>query len=238
MTIKAPATQIIRGKQVNSQTIGAIAGRFAGQSADVTVWANYCALHAVKFHNFDALKRMLQNPAFLMASGKPSKLGRDVLAYIQAHAPQIKLDDDTGAPRIPQMSDANPLKGHFQNPAELGDNGKPTIVEPGDFALTFDEWRNLEKVAKEPTEPKVKASTVAKKLAEVKTALAAGKLVASAEELAELAEAAKALFLALDSQHSAEAAKVEPVDAEKNAELLKSGQGGKATRAGKKVAAV
>lgn len=234
---KAPVITV-RGQIITAQQINSIASKLAGQSESITVWANYCALHAIVHHNTAPLAAMLQNPAFKLASGKASKLGGEVLAYIKAHAPQIQLDAESGAPKVAKMGDKNPLRGMFQNPAELDDNGKPAIVAPGDFALTFDEWRSLEKAAKEPTEPKVKAATVAKKLAEVQAAMAAGKLVASAEELAELAEAAKALFMALDAQHSAEAAKAEPVDAEKAAELLKSGQAGKATRAGKKAAAV
>ena len=233
---KAPVITI-RGQIVTAQQINGIAGKLASQSESITLWANYCALHAVAYFNTAPLAAMLNNPAFKLASGKASKLGGEVLAYIKAHAPQIGLDAESGAPKVAQMSDKNPLRGQFVNPAERDDNGKPAIVAPGDFALTFDEWRNLEKVAKEPTEPKVKAATVARKLAEVRAAMAAGKLVASAEELAELAEAAKALFMALDAEHSAEAAKAEPVDTAKAAELLKSGQAGKATRAGGKVAA-
>ena len=229
----------VRGQIITAQQINGIAGKLASQSESITLWANYCALHAIQHHNTAPLAAMLNNPAFKLASGKPSKLGGEVLAYIKAHAPQIQIDAQTGAPKVAQMSDKNPLRGHFQNPAEIDDNTqKPAIVAAGDFALTFDEWRNMEKAAKEPTEPKVKAATVAKKLAEVKAAMAAGKLIASAEELAELAEAAKALFMALDSQHNAEAAKAEPIDTAKAAELLKSGQAGKATRAGGKVAAV
>lgn len=234
---KSPVVTV-RGQIITAQQISGIASKLASQSESITLWANYCALHAVLHHNTAPLAAMLNNPAFKLASGKASKLGGEVLAYIKAHAPQIGLDAESGAPKVAQMSDKNPLRGQFVNPAERDDNGKPAIVAPGDFALTFDEWRNLEKVAKEPTEPKVKAAAVAKKLGEVREALAAGKLVASAEELAELAEAAKALFLALDAEHSAEAAKAEPVDTAKAAELLKSGQAGKATRAGGKVAAV
>ena len=228
----------VRGQIITAQQINGIASKLANQAESITVWANYCALHAIQHHNTAPLAAMLQNPAFKLASGKASKLGGEVLAYIKAHAPQIGLDAESGAPKVAKMGDKNPLRGMFQNPAERDESGKAAIVAPGDFALTFDEWRNLEKAAKEPTEPKIKAATIAKKLGEVREAMAAGKLVASAEELAELAEAAKALFLALDAQHSAEAAKAEPVDAEKAAELLKSGQAGKATRAGKKAAAV
>ena len=238
MSKKSPVITV-RGQIITAQQINSISSKLASQSDAITVWANYCALHAVQHHNTAPLAAMLQNPAFKLASGKASKLGGEVLAYIRAHAPQIGIDAESGAPKVAKMGDKNPLRGMFQNPAEIDDDTqKPAIVAPGDFALTFDEWRNLEKAAKEPTEPKIKAATIAKKLGEVREAMAAGKLVASVEELAELAEAAKALFLALDAQHSAEAAKAEPVDAEKAAELLKSGQGGKATRAGKKAAAV
>lgn len=232
---KAPVITV-RGQIITAQQISGIASKLAGQSESITVWANYCALHAIQHHNTAPLAAMLQNPAFKLASGKASKLGGEVLAYIKAHAPQIGVDAENGAPKVAKMGEQNPLRGKFQNPAERDENGKAAIVEAGDFALTFDEWRSLEKVAKEPAEPKIKAATVAKKLGEVKAAMQAGKLVASVEELAELAEAAKALFLALDAQHSSEAAKVEPVDAQKAAELLQSGQAGKAIRAGGKVA--
>ncbi len=237
MAKKTPVVITIRGKVVTAQQISAFSEKLASQSDVVTVWANYCAAHAIGHNNTAPLAAMLANKAFKLASGKPSKLGAEVLAYIKAHAPQIQLDAATGAPKVAKMSDANPLKGHFQNPAELDENGKPTPVEPGDFALTFDDWRNMAKAEKEKVEPKVKAATIAKKLGEVSAAMAAGKLVASVEELAELAAAAKALFLAIDAQHSTEAAKVEPVDAAKAAELLKSGQAGRSARAGGKVAA-
>ena len=237
MSKKSPVITI-RGQIITAQQINGIAAKLANQSEAITTWANYCAIHAVAFHNTAPLAAMLNNQAFKLVSGKPSKLGAEVLAYIKAHAPQIQVDAQTGAPKVAQMSDKNPLRGHFQNPAEIDDDTqKPVIVAAGDFALTFDEWRQLEKPAKEPTEPKVKAATIAKRLADVQDAMKAGKLVASAEELAELAEAAKALFLALDAQHSAEAAKAEPIDTAKAAELLKSGQAGKSKRAGGKVAA-
>lgn len=237
MAKKAPVITI-RGQVISARQISGLAGKLASQSESITIWANYCALHAIAYFNTAPLAAMLQNPAFKLVGGKPSKLGGEVLAYIKAHAPQIGIDAESGAPKVAKMADANPLKGQFQNPAERDETGKAAIVAPGDFALSFDEWRNLEKVAKAPTESKVKAATIAKRLADVQTAMQAGKLVASAEELAELAEAAKALFLALDAQHTVEAAKAEPVDAAKAAELLKSGQSGKATRAGKKAAAV
>lgn len=237
MTKKSPVITV-RGKVVTSQQIAGIAAKLANQSEAITVWANYCALHAVAYFNTAPLASMLNNPAFKLASGKPSKLGAEVLAYIKAHAPQIQIDAETGAPKVAKMAESNPLKGHFQNPAEIDDDTqKPAIVAAGDFALSFDEWRQLEKPAKEKAEPKVKAAAIAKRLADVQTALQAGKLVASAEELAELASAAKALFLALDAQHSTEAAKAEPIDTAKAAELLKSGQAGKSARAGGKVAA-
>ncbi len=238
MTKKSPVITI-RGQVISSQQISSIAGKLASQSESITLWANYCAIHAVAYFNTAPLAAMLQNPAFKLASGKPSKLGGEVLAYIKAHAPQIQVDAETGAPKVAKMAESNPLRGMFQNPAEIDDDTqKPVIVAPADFALTFDEWRQLEKPTKEKAEPKVKAATVAKKLAEVQTAMQAGKLVASADELRELAEAAKALFLALDAQHSAEAAKAEPIDTAKAAELLKSGQDGKSKRAGGTVAAV
>lgn len=238
MKKKAERSVEVRGKQVTASQISAIAAKFSGQSEAITVWANYCAIHAIAHGNTNPLVSMLNNPAFKLASGKQSKLGKEVFAYIKFHAPQISIDAESGLPKVAEMSKNNPLRGKFADPTKLDENGKPTAVEPSDFVLSFDQWRQFEKPAKEKAEPSVKAATIAKKLGDVREAMKAGKLVASADELAELAAAAKALFMALDAAHTVEVANVEPVDAGKVAELLKSGRAGKSARAGGKAASV
>ncbi len=61
---------------------------------------------------------------------------------------------------------------------------------------------------------------------------------ATAEEARELAKQLSDLFVTVDFVASQLASKVEPIDDDKAAELLKSGQAGKSKRAGGKVAAV
>lgn len=230
-------TVTVRGKVITSQQIAAFGKGLAAQSDVITTWANYCAIHAVAHHNIEPLNAMLQNGAFRLTTGKLSKLGGEVASYIKAHAPQIQRDAKTERYIVARMKADNPRFQKFANPANLDADGKPAIVEAGDFALTFDEWRTLEKAAKEPKPVTLKAATVANQLAKALDAINSKAFSATAEEARELAKQLSDLFVTVDFVASQLAAKVDPVDTAKAAELLKSGQAGKATRAGGKVAA-
>lgn len=235
--MKKQITITVRGKVITSQQVAAFGKSLANQSEAITVWANYCAIHAVAHHNIEPLNAMLQNAAFRLSTGKLSKLGGEVAAYVKAHAPQIQLDAKTGRYIVARMKADNPRFQKFANPANLDGDGKPAIVEAADFALTFDEWRTLEKAAKEPKPVTLKAATVANQLTKALDAINKKAFSATAEEARELAKQLSDLFVTVDFVASQLAAKVEPVDTAKAAELLKSGQAGKATRAGGKVAA-
>lgn len=237
MTKANKVTITIRGKVITSQQVAAFGKGLAAQSEAITVWANYCAIHAVVHHNIEPLNAMLQNGAFRLTTGKLSKLGGEVAAYIKAHAPQIQLDTKTGRYIVARMKADNPRFQKFANPANLDGDGKPAIVEAGDFALTFDEWRTLEKAAKEPKPATLKAATVANQLAKAMEAINSKAFSATADEARELAKQLSDLFVTVDFVASQLASKVEPIDADKAAELLKSGQAGKSKRAGGKVAA-
>ena len=226
----------VRGKVITAQQVAAFGKGLAAQSDAITVWANYCAIHAVTHHNVEPLNAMLQNGAFRLTTGKLSKLGGEVAAYVKAHAPQIQLDTKTGRYIVARMKADNPRFQKFANPANLDGDGKPAIVEAGDFALTFDEWRTLEKPEKEPKPVTLKASTVANQLAKALDAINKKAFSATADEARELAKQLSDLFVTVDFVASQLASKVEPIDADKAAELLKSGQSGKSKRAGGKVA--
>lgn len=231
------ATITVRGKIITAQQVAAFGKSLANQSEAITVWANYCAIHAVTHHNIEPLNAMLQNAAFRLSTGKLSKLGGEVAAYVKAHAPQIQLDSKTGRYIVARMKADNPRFQKFANPAQLVDD-KPAIVEAADFALTFDEWRTLEKAEKEQKPVVLKAATVANQLAKALDAINSKAFSATAEEARELAKQLSDLFVTVDFVASQLASKVEPIDADKAAELLKSGQSGKSKRAGGKVAAV
>lgn len=235
--MKKQITITVRGKVITSQQIAAFGKGLAAQSDVITTWANYCAIHAVAHHNIEPLNAMLQNAAFRLSTGKLSKLGGEVAAYVKAHAPQIQRDAKTERYIVARMKADNPRFQKFANPANLDGEGKPAIVEAGDFALTFDEWRTLEKAAKEPKPVTLKAATVANQLTKALDAINKKAFSATAEEARELAKQLSDLFVTVDFVASQLAAKVDPVDTAKAAELLKSGQAGKATRAGGKVAA-
>lgn len=230
-------TITVRGKVITSQQVAAFGKSLANQSEAITVWANYCAIHAVVHHNIEPLNAMLQNGAFRLTTGKLSKLGGEVAAYIKAHAPQIQLDAKTGRYIVARMKADNPRFQKFANPANLDGDGKPAIVEAADFALTFDEWRTMEKAAKEPKPVTLKAATVTGQIGKVLEAIQQKRLSASVEEADTLLADVLKLQAELVSLTAKLKADVEPVDADKAAELLKSGQAGKSKRAGGKVAA-
>jgi hypothetical protein len=229
-------TVTIRGKVITAQQIAAFGKGLAAQSDVITTWANYCAIHAVVHHNIEPLNAMLQNGAFRLSTGKLSKLGGEMVAYIKAHAPQVQLDTKTGRYIVARMKADNPRFQKFANPANLDADGKPAIVDAGDFALTFDQWRTLEKAAKEPKPAPLKASTVANQLTKALEAINSKAFSATAEEARELAKKLSDLFVTVDFVASQLASKAEPIDDNKAAELLKSGQSGKSKRAGGKVA--
>lgn len=231
-------TITVRGKVITAQQVAAFGKSLANQSEAITVWANYCAIHAVVHHNTDPLNNMLQNGAFRLTTGKLSKLGGEVAAYVKAHAPQIQLDIKTGRYIVARLGADNPRFEKFANPANRDGDGKPAIVEAGDFALTFDEWRTLEKAEKEQKPVTLKASTVTGQIGKVLEAIQQKRLSASVEEADTLLADVLKLQAELVSLTAKLKAEAEPVDADKVAELLKSGQAGKATRAGGKVAAV
>ncbi|MBU0860267.1 MAG: hypothetical protein KJ667_10055, partial [Alphaproteobacteria bacterium] len=174
-------TVTIRGKVITAQQVAAFGKSLASQSEAITVWANYCALHAVAHHNVEPLNGMLQNVAFRLSTGKLSKLGNEVAAYIKAHAPQIQLDSKTGRYIVARMKADNPRFQKFADPSQLVDD-KPAIVEAADFALTFDEWRTLEKAAKEPKPATLKAATVTGQIGKVLEAIKQKRFSTSAEE--------------------------------------------------------
>jgi len=229
-------TVTIRGKVITAQQIAAFGKGLAAQSDVITTWANYCAIHAVVHHNIEPLNAMLQNGAFRLATGKLSKLGGEVVSYIKAHAPQVQLDSKTGRYIVARMKPDNPRFKKFANPANLDADDKPAIVDAGDFALTFDQWRTLEKAAKKPNSAPLKASTVANQLTKALDAINSKAFSATAEEARELAKQLSELFVTVDFVASQLASKAEPVDDGKVTELLKSGQSGKSKRAGGKVA--
>jgi len=237
--MKRQATVItIAGKIITAQQVAAFNKSFAGQSEIITTWANYCTIHAVAHNNIDPLNAMLNNAAFRLTSGKASKLGKEVFSFIKAHAPQIQEDTKTGRFIVKKMKVENPQFKHFADPSNLDDDGKPAIVEPGDFALSFDAWRVLEEPKKEEKPATLKAATVANQVQKALDAINGKLFTASADEARQLAEQLKSLFVTVDFIAGQLAKSEMPLDTDKAAELLKSGQAGKSKRAGGKVAPV
>lgn len=231
---KQPTVITIRGKVVTAQQIAAFGKSLANQSDVITTWANYCALHAIQHHNTAPLNAMFNNAAFRLSTGKLSKLGTEVFAYCKAHAPLLQLDTKTGAYIVGKVKPDSPRFKKFANPADRDADGHAKLVEPGDFALSFDEWRVLEKAATEPKPVVLKATTVANQLAKALEAINKRAFSATAEEAQQLAKQLSDLFVTVEFVASQLAAKAEPIDPAKVMEVAKSGDGGKNKRAGGK----
>jgi hypothetical protein len=195
---------------------------------------------------------MLSNGAFRLSTGKLSALGREVFAYIKAHAPLIAEDTKTGRFATRKVKPTNPLFKTFVNPSDVDSDGKAKLclIETDadgqplevperiyDFALSFDEWRTLEKAEKEPAVVSVKATAVQAQLEKAMAAIVEKRFTASAEESAALLDTVLKFQADLVAVAAAladvKAADVAQVDAVKAGELLKSGQAGKSTRAPK-----
>lgn len=136
---------IVRNVTVSARTIASYRTS-AGKIDDmVTIWANAGALQAVQHGNLTWLIDLFNVPAMRLQSGALSKLGRDVKGYLAAHVAQFQFDEKAeqksgiiGAPKLKKMGDKNELKGMF---TAIDADGVKQPVAPGDFAMTFAEWK-------------------------------------------------------------------------------------------------
>lgn len=247
-------TLTIRGIAVNSALIAAYSKSLTSIDDKLTIWSNAAVLQAANHSNRNWLDRLFEVPALRLKNNDLSKLGKQVCAYIVAHYPRCEWDKEQQKMSLKKYNPNSPLADHFLAVgATSADEAKGIVEISGkfytaqtDFLLTFAEFCNMEKPAKEDDDvlPSLGAKAVASQLEKAIKAQSEKRLVGSSDELYKALAAAKALYLALDAQLTAvEADKLEraidggTIDTEKAAELLKSGQAGKSTRAGGKVEA-
>lgn len=234
----------IHGQAVTGRTIEGFKKSAESLNDTITVWANYGAFCSVFHNGHDVLNNMLALPAFKLASGKPSALGKKVIEYVLAHTGQFLVLQDGGkfAQKVFKGKEAkankeaargfvNPATGEFT--ARLDGDSIPDNV---DFSLTFAQFAEFVKPkADKPTDKSVKASTLVGQFAKLSENFKSGKVIGTVEEaeslVGELIEVLQqSLALAAELRAS-----VESVDPDKATELLKSGQSGQSTRAGGKV---
>lgn len=251
---KAPAFTV-RGQVINGNRIAGFAKRFNSMDDTLTLWANAAALQASGTNrNRNWLESLFNAQPLRLTNGQLSKLGKQVLAYVTAHYPHVTFDTESQSVKLKKYNPNSPYNDYFAAPgvtleqaAEQPDQyvviKDKVLTKHGDFALTFAEFNSLEKPeTEEKPDAGVTAKAFAKQLEKVATAVQGQRFVGTDEEKADALAKLKALFLLLDSAHSAtEEDKAQDgekqVDVILAGQLLQSGQKGKAVRAGDKVAA-
>lgn len=248
----ATIEKVIRGQKVTTATFRNLQKQINNLPQALTVAANYGAFCLV-FHNGpDMLNNLIASPALTLSTGKPSKLGKEVIAYVLAHCGQFVVFDyksgkfaqkkfkgkEAKANKEAARGFINPETGEFT--ARPDENG--SAPENVDFALTFEQWRTFTKPAEEKAPASMKAATIVGQLEKLAAAFDEGRVAATAEEAAAMLDHLTkvhglAVQLAAKLANEASAA-LAAIDAEKVHELADSGRKGKSARVGGKVAAV
>lgn len=248
---------VVQGKAVNQTVINAFAKRVGSLDEIFSVWANAATLQLAQHGNNSWLVSLFESQPLRLKNGELSKLGQEVLGYIRAFYPLVKWDKETQKVGRAKVQPDSVLHTHFVDPtvreadtaAVLTKTGAFVEVvelrgkfyrEHGDFSMTLAQWRNRETAPKEGSEddtlPTVTAKQFAKQLDKSLSALNAKRFVGASDELKLAADKAKSAYLMLEALLAAAVETETPIDQDKAAELLKSGQAGKSKRAGGKVA--
>jgi len=242
----------IRGKKVDNTLIAAYVKRINSTNDVVTVFANAAVIQAAVHGNKNWLDKLFSLPVMTLRNGDLSKLGTQVLNYCKAHCPRVEWSKENQKVGLKKFNADSPLATNFVavgvTEEQAANIEGATVVKGkvylphGDFNLTFDEFLNLEKPeSADKPEPSLAAKALVKQLEKAVAFHKDGKLSGTADEVLAAAAHAKMLFTALDALHTKMVAVVvadeeKQVDAALAAQLLQSGQAGKATRAGKKAA--
>ncbi|QYW06457.1 hypothetical protein uan_045 [Pseudomonas phage UAntarctica] len=247
----------VQGTVVNGRLIAAYAKRVGSLDTILSVWANAATLQAAVHGNRNWMDSLFDMPVMRLQSGDLSKTGKEVLAYIAAHCPRVIWNKETKQIGLTKLQKESILATHFIAVGATAESETVSLHRNkfyqlhGDFALTLTGFKNMQKPEKEAEEVEAKMTAVAfaKQADKALECFKAERFTGTPDELFAAAVKAKALYLAIDAAHTAaEAAKLaklaesglaatgaDILDTAKADELHKSGQGGKATRAGGKV---
>lgn len=261
---QAPAVKFItvQGVTVDARLITAYTKSFAKHETILSVWANAATIQLAQHGNRNWMDSLFALPAMRVKSGALSKLGSELANYIKAHFPRFVWDKENNKVALVKLQKESVLATHFVAvgmtaatvPAEQGVlQVRDKFYLPfGDFALTFTEFKNLEKpeVEKEEVAPKMTAVAFAKQADKALECFKDGRFVGTAEELLSAMHKAELLFKAMAVQIAKQEAAAQKklaesgiaatpedkVDDAMATQLLASGQNGKSKRAGGKVA--
>lgn len=250
----------VQGVTVDARLITAYTKSFAKHETILSVWANAATIQIAQHGNRNWMDSLFALPAMRVKSGALSKLGGELANYIKAHFPRFVWDKENNKVALVKLQKESVLATHF---VAVGGNEKTEgalqvrdkfYLPFGDFALTFTEFKNLEKpeVEKEEVAPKMTAVAFAKQADKALECFKDGRFVGTAEELVSAMHKAELLFKAMAVQIAKQeaaaqkklaesgiaAAPEDKVDDAMATQLLASGQNGKSKRPGGKVASI
>lgn len=249
----------VQGVTVDARLITAYTKSFAKHETILSVWANAATIQLAQHGNRNWMDSLFNLPAMRVKSGALSKLGNELANYIKAHFPRFVWDKENNKVALVKLQKESVLATHF---VAVGGNEKTEgalqvrdkfYLPFGDFALTFTEFKNLEKpdTEKEEVAPKMTAVAFAKQADKALECFKDGRFVGTAEELLSAMHKAELLFKAMAVQIAKQEADAQKklaesgiaataedkVDTAMATQLLASGQNGKSKRPGGKVAA-
>lgn len=244
-------TLTVQGTLVDARLINAYKKSFGKHETILSVWANAAAVQMAAHGNRNWMDSLFSVPALRLKNGGLSKQGVELLGYVKAFFPRVVWDKKTNKLGLTKLQKESVLATHFVAVgADATTEGVLQVRDKfytpfGDFTLTFTEFKNLEKpdVEKEDVAPKMTAKAFATQAEKALSCLKEQRFIGTKEELFSALAHAKALYMALDAQFTAEAKKVESVDTAKAAQSAGVGTNrngkttGKDTRAGGKVEA-
>jgi hypothetical protein len=251
-TTNTPAvkTLTVQGVPVDARLIAAYKKSFSKHEHILSVWSNAAAIQMAQYGNRNWMDSLFNVPALRLKNGGLSKQGDELFKYVKAFFPRLVWDKENNKLGLTKLQKESVLATHF---VAVGvTEAKEGLLQVrdkfyspfGDFSLTFSEFKNLEKpeVEKEETAPKMTAKAFATQAEKALSCLKEQRFIGTKEELFSALAHAKALYMALDAQFTAEAAKAAPVDVDKAAQSAGVGTNangkttGRDTRAGGKVA--
>lgn len=240
----------VQGTVVNAKLIAAYKKSFGKHETILSVWANAAAVQMAQYGNRNWMDTLFQLPVMTLKSGQLSKQGEELFKYVRAHFPRLVWDKEHCKLGLVKLQKESILATHF---VAVGAKEASETVQQvgakfysafGDFAMTFTEFKNIEKVEveKEEVAPKMTAKAFATQAEKALSCLKENRFIGTQEELFSALAHAKALYMALDAQFTAADAKKEAVDvglANKSASVgvnQNGNQKGADKRAGGKVA--
>lgn len=198
----------VQGTVVNARLIAAYKKSFGKHETILSVWANAAAVQMAQYGNRNWIDTLFSLPVMTIKSGALSKQGEELFKYMKAHFPRLVWDKKTNKLGLVKLQKESILATHFVAVGATAES--ETVVQVGakfysafgDFALTFTEFKNLEKpeVEKEEVAPKMTATAFSNQADKALVCFKAGRFIGTEEEILSAMVKAKALFLALDAQ--------------------------------------